>query len=480
MAALSPKAILEGRTSNRPPVALIVGLIVSAVCILLAMGLYLLMAPAAAVGLGFGAAVPTAVLLVGLVLLIDRLEPEPPLNLMLALAWGAGVAIVGALIFNDTAELVLAASVGNNSAKFLGVVLVAPIVEESFKGSLLLVLLIFRRQEIDGPTDGIVYASMAGIGFALVENVLYYMRGLAGGSESFFVTVFFRGVMSPMCHPLFTSMTGLAVAFAATRRGPARFLIVPLGWCAAVLLHAIWNFGASVGLMVFSYAFEFLVLVFLAIMVIRDRKRIIGLINTYLPSYIPSGLVQPNDVQMLGSMKGRKQARAWARSQGGLTGAKAMSDYQLAATELALLHKRAAHQSIEPHQFHQRRDQILSLMRLARDAFFQRMPQVAAPGWAQGSGGATASGFFKPVQPAATQLPSFPPPVAVPPNQQRPPQARPPMTPPPGAPVGPTQGHPPYSPPPGKPPQQGQRPMPPRQPPHTSGQQFPPPGPPRW
>src|SRR5699024_7139024 len=148
-----------------------------------------------------------------------RLEPEPQLNLWLALGWGAGVAVLGALVINTTIGTLAGSIFGPESADVFSVTVVAPIVEESLKGSLLLYLLWVRRHEIDGATDGIVYAGMCGIGFALVENVLYYMRGMGEGGE-LLMTVFMRGVASPLGHPMYTSMIGLGVAYAATHRGP--------------------------------------------------------------------------------------------------------------------------------------------------------------------------------------------------------------------------------------------------------------------
>ena len=69
--------------------------------------------------------------------------------------------------------------------------------------------------------------------------------------------------------------------------------------------------------------------------------------------------------------------------------AKAMEDYQLAATELALVHLRAQRQIIAPDQFEQRRRDLLRLMAMARSAFFQRQPEPPQPPWAPGA----ASGF---------------------------------------------------------------------------------------
>ncbi|MBB5157922.1 PrsW family intramembrane metalloprotease [Saccharopolyspora phatthalungensis] len=423
MPALSPRSVLEGRSSNRAPIPLIIGLAVSGFCLLLALTFYLWQGGPVNVVIGTGLALPTAVVLISLILLIDRLEPEPQLNLWLALGWGAGVAIIGALIVNTGSEILMAPVLGAETAAAITVSIVAPVVEESFKGALLLYLLWVRRHEIDGPTDGIVYAGMCGLGFALVENVLYYMQGLGAETGDIWVTVLIRGVIAPLGHPLYTAMTGLGVAYAATHRGVGRFFAVVGGWCGAVFLHALWNGSLTLAGfpgMVAAYLLQFLVLIAVIVVLVLDRKRLVHLIRRYLPAYIPSGLVQPNDVQMLGSMAGRRQARHWARAQAGTTGARAMGDYQLAATELALLHAQAEKNTIAPEAFFARREAILGLMRSARDAFFRRLPQAPAPPWARQE----RSGFFAPpAQLAAAQLPTYQP------GGHRPPPGRPPQPP---------------------------------------------------
>lgn len=463
MVALSPKAILEGRSSNRAPVPLLLALIITSACMFLVFGFYLLSAGLAGTTISLLLTVPTGVALVALLLGVDRLEPEPRLNLALTFCWGAGVAILGALIINTSSETALGATMSANSAQLVGAAVIAPVVEESMKGSLLLFLLVFRRQELDGPTDGIVYAGFVGLGFALVEDVLYYLQGMHGSTQELLTTVFERGVLSPLAHPLYTSMTGLAVAYAATHRGRHRHFVIFIGWCGAVLLHAMWNgltsFGG--GGLALAWLTDLCVLIALAVVLVRDRKRVVRLIRTYLPAYGPSGLVHPNDVAMLGTLKGRRQALRWARSNAGVSGVQAMADYQLAATELALLHARAENRAIEPRLFHARRDAILALMRVARDAFFRRSPRIQPAPWAING----PSGFFaSPVPGAAGPLPSqgAPPRGANrqgPPGQgfsgqglggpwqpPRPPQGGPPQGRPPQG--GSPQGRPPQGPPP--------------------------------
>ena len=57
-----------------------------------------------------------------------------------------------------------------------GAVISAPLVEESAKAIILLIFFFAKRDEFDGVVDGIVYAAMVGLGFAMTENIQYYGR----------------------------------------------------------------------------------------------------------------------------------------------------------------------------------------------------------------------------------------------------------------------------------------------------------------
>src|SRR5690606_13935361 len=98
----------------------------------------------------------------------------------------------------------------------------APVVEETIKGLVLLGLLRFRHWELNGPTDGIIYASMVGLGFAMSENVSYYVAAQGGpyGVQGLAVTVVLRGVLSPVAQPLVASELGIAVAAPPHRPEP--------------------------------------------------------------------------------------------------------------------------------------------------------------------------------------------------------------------------------------------------------------------
>jgi RsiW-degrading membrane proteinase PrsW (M82 family) len=422
---------------------LIVGLVISSVCALAALGL-----DATTGGAGFLVGLIMAILpvpfIIALVLVLDRLEPEPWRNLVFAFMWGAGVAVLGALILNTLGLLYVTGPLfGAEKGHFISAAIGAPVIEESLKGSVLFGLLWFRRNEIDGLTDGIVYAAMVAIGFAMMENITYYIRAFDAGGASQLQTVFImRGVISPLGHPLFTSMTGLGVAYAATHKGPSRVIAPIAGLLGAMLLHGLWNGSTGYGLggLALVYLIDLLILIGLIVIVVRERKRTVQLIGRYLPLYAGTGLVTPQDVQMLGRLSYRRAARRWARLIGGNTAARAMGDYQLAATELALLHQRAERGVAEPAWFEQRRAALLQLMQLARQAFIRDRP-LTAP-WA----GVGQSGLIQP-GPPGPGMPGQPPPG-------------PGYPPPQGPGYGPGYGRPPGRPSYGPPPGPGQPPGP--------------------
>ena len=385
-----PAAVLADRDPGRTPVGFIVGMAIAAACAFVAVGIDAVQSFAFGDGPApFAIALPLALLpvplLISLVLWMDRLEPEPRQNLAFAFVWGAGIAALAALVINTAdLEYVTMPALGASTGEYVGATFGAPVVEETMKGLVLFGLLWRRRDEIDGPTDGVIYAAMVGLGFAMVENVGYYINAIVtpqrGGIALLGYTFVLRGVVSPLLHPIFTSMTGLGVAYAASRpRGAASAKwAVFLGWLAAVALHGTWNglslFGTA-GL-IGGYLIMSAVLAGLIVVLYRDRRRLVGLILRYLPGYAYTGLVTGDDVAMLASLRARAQARTWARTAGGLPATAAMGDYQLAATELALARAKSVRGVLTPDHFATRERNLLDLMGIARHAFTRRVPPV--------------------------------------------------------------------------------------------------------
>ena len=406
----SPKAVLAGRPAGRTPVAFILGIAVTAACAIVALGIDAVQSFAAGDGAApFAMALPLALLpvplLVVVMLWMDRLEPEPRANLAFAFGWGAGIAALTALIVNTAnVEYVTMPLLGASTGEYVAATFGAPVIEESLKGAVLIGLLWRRRGELDGPTDGVIYAAMVGLGFAMIENVGYYINALVspqrGGVELLGYTFVLRGVVSPLLHPIFTSMTGLGVAYAANHRSGGKWA-VGLGLLAAMTLHGIWNGLSLYGTagLVAGYLVMSCVLVALVLVLVADRRRIIRLILRYLPAYQRTGLVTADDVAMLASLRTRGVARRWARASGGHPAAAAMSDYQLAATELALACAKVERGVLDAGAFAVREHSLLTLMALARRAFNRHVPggsEVTPAPWAPSASALTYHGDHSP------------------------------------------------------------------------------------
>lgn len=204
--------------------------------------------PLPAVIAAFVAFTPAMLYLCPLVWL-DRYDPEPLWLLALAFAWGALVAVVVSFIVNTAIGVAVTVGISPDAGEIAGAVLSAPIFEEGSKGLGLVVLLVFFRKYFDDILDGIVFAGVIALGFATVENVLYYGRALgSGGFEGLAVLFVLRGIMSPFAHVSFTAMTGIGCGIARESHNTAVKIAMPIvGYVGAVTLHAVWNGMAVVG-----------------------------------------------------------------------------------------------------------------------------------------------------------------------------------------------------------------------------------------
>jgi RsiW-degrading membrane proteinase PrsW (M82 family) len=387
MAMAGPGPGGAARRLGRTPVAFIVGLAVSgvvtlAVLVVAAQG----QAVPTAIGLAL-AVIPVPVVLAG-VLSLDRLEPEPVA--LLAATFGAGAAMAALAVLAAQAlggRPVTAPELGPGRliSTTLAAALGAAIVAETLKGTVLVTLLRFSRQELDGTSDGVVYASVTGLGFALVTNLYAYVHAEHTGMDALATAFVRRGLLAPLWGPLFTSLIGVGVSYAAMRRGRRGLWAVGAGWIAAVALHTMWNYSLTAGAtrLAVVYGILLAVLAALLVAVVADRRRIVALIRGCLPLPAAPDLAASTDVEMLASLRWRRLARHWARLHWGLAGRRAMADYQLAATELALVCNRADRDLVLPAAFAARRDDSIALMRAAISVLHDGQPRLRQPPWAR-------------------------------------------------------------------------------------------------
>jgi len=354
-------------------------------------------------------------LLVALILSLDRLEPEPRALLAAIFGAGAGIAVITALIGRalhtgviTTPDLDPQASV---TAKVsVGAALGGALVAQALIGLVLLALLESRRTEIDGIEDGVVYGSMVGLGFALVANVYAYAVAWNAGAGAIAEEFARRGVFGPVFTALCTSFIGLGVAYAAARPAvPGRYLAVFAGWVVAVALDALWNHssGEGGGRLQVTYLILVVVLLGVVITVLADRRRVIAMITNFLPDFQDPEVVTPQDIRMLASPRMRRLGRHWARLELGIAGKQAMTQYQLAASELAVACRRKVLGQTTEDSYVRHRDDSLSLMRAAA-AIVRHQEQLSPPPWIDPE----YPSVFIPQRPAKPPPPRWPSPSA--------------------------------------------------------------------
>lgn len=365
----APKARRDGRVFTTlvtavvllcaVPIALIIALSGESHTLLLAVGL---------------AVLPVGPL-IGVYLWLDRYEPEPKRLLALGLAWGAFVATLGALFIQGIGGL----AAGTDEATQLTVL--APVTEEASKGVFLLLLLWWRRHELDGVLDGIVYAGMVGIGFAFTENILYLAAAYdgsdgfgPGGTEALTMVFVMRCLASPFAHPLFTAFTGVGVGIAVATRSPLLRWVAPIaGYAVAVLAHGLWN-GSTVGGNFFVVYLTLMVptFVFLGAFAVWRRRIEHRVLGIALADAARRGLIPATDIGWIVHLPARKRARAYARQVAGKPGEDAMAEYQQAAIELGFLHHRYL-RGTAPRDFAARGQEFVTRMQSVR-------PSLSFPG----------------------------------------------------------------------------------------------------
>ena len=117
---------------------------------------------------------------------------------------------------------------------------IAAAIEEACKISVIY-WVVWRRPEFDERMDGIVYGSRAGLGFALVENVMYLFGQASLGGQ--IETWIMRAVLAVPGHAMWSGMVG---AMAARRRFDGKGLGLPGGYLLAVAFHGLYDLTAFV------------------------------------------------------------------------------------------------------------------------------------------------------------------------------------------------------------------------------------------
>ncbi|MEO8706752.1 MAG: PrsW family intramembrane metalloprotease [Kofleriaceae bacterium] len=169
---------------------------------------------------------------------LDQKRPEPPrLRRLVALIGMLSVipALILELAMSGTLGEIVAPEFTYQGASFKSF-FVAAGVEEACKIGVIY-WIVWSRPEFDERLDGIVYACRAGLGFALVENVMYLML-VANTLEDQLQMWVLRAVLSVPGHAMWTGMMG---GMAARRRFDKQGLGLAGGFLLAVAFHGAYD-----------------------------------------------------------------------------------------------------------------------------------------------------------------------------------------------------------------------------------------------
>ena len=223
---------------------------------------------------------------------LDRYEKEPKSLFLGALAWGAIPAVILSIIFERWFSQPLS-GFSDQFAQVLGSTLIAPPVEELAKGLALWGLLHWARNEFDGVLDGIVYGAVVGLGFAMVENVLYFWSSLqTGGLGAWLGIVPTRALAFGLNHAMFTAFTGVGFArarYATTRAGQRRAILG--GLALAIAVHFAHNALSSVGLCFVSFVIDWAGVLVVLVMVGLSWRREAERMRDYLAEEVELGVL---------------------------------------------------------------------------------------------------------------------------------------------------------------------------------------------
>ncbi len=177
-------------------------------------------------------AVLPGILIAFLIYRTDKFEKEAPLPLIICFILGM-LATIPSMYLEEWGTYLGWEEHGNLFLLFLFSVIVVGFSEEITKYIALLAYP-YHRKFFNEPMDGIIYATMIGMGFATLENLLYAGRyGLD--------TILIRAFTAVPAHGAFAVISGYYVGLSKFRPH-RRLLYLFLGIFLPVLLHGIYDF----------------------------------------------------------------------------------------------------------------------------------------------------------------------------------------------------------------------------------------------
>ncbi|MGV9713290.1 PrsW family intramembrane metalloprotease [Gordonia sp. NPDC003424] len=278
---------------------------------------------------------------------IDRYSQVPGKLVLAALAWGGIGATMGiAINANDPIRSLYAKAFGQRFSAEWSAGLTAPVTEEFAKGLGVVLLIYLAPKVIRTAFDGFIVGAFCGLGFQVVEDVLYSFNiagshfGADAGDLGFNIALF-RMLTGLSGHILFSAIFGAGIVYLLGRPGEPRNVARGLGFLVLpMVMHWFWDsIGALlptasetmqiVELMVVVLVYLAIVIWVFHLVVGRERDHL----RAILAPEVAGGVLTEEELTAItGDWKQRRHFRGNAGDRAGRRHARWVTE---AATELA-------------------------------------------------------------------------------------------------------------------------------------------------
>ena len=118
------------------------------------------------------------------------------------------------------------------------------------------------------PYEGVLYGVACGMGFAIIENMIYELYILIWhGSGAWTINAFVRGIGSTVLHAVGPAAVGYAVAYSNQMEKPM-IKYVGVAYLFGVVMHGLWNGIATMPFMMEGKTWEYTAYALIALMVV--------------------------------------------------------------------------------------------------------------------------------------------------------------------------------------------------------------------
>ncbi|WP_202638960.1 PrsW family intramembrane metalloprotease [Bailinhaonella thermotolerans] len=291
---------------------------------------------------------------------LELFEREPISLAAAAFVWG-GLAATGLALAANTAFVSYLAKLDSGFAASWGPAVAGPTTEETLKTLAVVMIVLINRGQFDRVLDGFVYGALAGLGFQVVEDVIYALSiaaksgsGWVGGLVLSFVM---RGLINGLwTHAAWSAISGAGIAYFVTRRDRPlnRRLLVAAVLCGlSWLLHFVNNsplfvlmFGGGGLLTIAQIIFNGMVTLCVVIVIYRAACRIeYGWFADVVADDVRAGLFTPREVADLATNGTRRRA---IRRMRGLRGPRLQRELQHAQIAYGVAKSRSPDPATDP------------------------------------------------------------------------------------------------------------------------------------